>query len=150
MIFERSKDGILDVKEGIIAHQVNCCNTIGAGVSRAIITRYPKVEGAYHEMCNKKGKDGAFGMIQTIRVGENLVIANIFSQKDFGNSKKTGIVYTDMNLLTESLKYLLKTNSKVYVPQYIGCGLAGGDWHEFLKLMKDTDIHIRGLEKEEK
>ena len=89
-------------------------------------------------------------MIQTIRVGENLVIANIFSQKDFGNSKKTGIVYTDMNLLTESLKYLLKTNSKVYVPQYIGCGLAGGDWHEFLRLMKDTDIHIRGLEKEEK
>lgn len=150
MKIERTKHGIFDIKTGVIAHQVNCCNAIGAGVSGAIIGKYPKVAEAYHEMCNKKGKNEAFGMIQTIRVGESLVIANIFSQLDYGNSKKTGIIYTDMKLLTESLKYLLTINSKVYVPEYIGCGLAGGDWNEFLKIMKDTDIRIRGVEKNER
>ena len=141
---ETSKNGILDITEGIIAHQVNCCNKIGAGVSKAIISQYPIVEYAYHTYCEGKSKEELFGNYQLVMVTDRLWIANIFSQKDYGNSAKTGQVYTDMEKLTDILKTIIDdTVENVYVPDHIGCGLAGGDWLEFTDIMKDTDILIR-------
>ncbi len=141
-----STNGILDVTEGIIAQQVNCCNVIGAGVSSALINRYPIIKEAYHDYCSKHSKDELFGTIDLVQVATKpvLYIANIFSQRDYGNSAKTGIVYTDMDVLTDCLKRLIKDSSyNVYVPDHIGCGLAGGDWNEFLMIMLNTGIHIR-------
>ncbi len=138
-----SANGILDIKEGIIAHQVNCCDSIGAGVSGAIINKYPVIEAAYHEHCKDKSKEDLFGTYQLIMVTDTLWIANIFSQKDYGNSAKTGVIYTDMKCLTGILKKIMNNSvDPVYVPDHIGCGLAGGDWNAFLGIMADTDIHI--------
>lgn len=143
MLFIKSKNGILDIKSGIIAHQVNCCNAIGAGVSKAIINKYPEVEAAYHEYCSGKSKKELFGTYQMIQITPSLSIVNIFSQMNYGNSTKTGKVYTNMECLTNTLKKLADNHIEtVYVPDHIGCGLAGGDWDEFATIMENTDICI--------
>lgn len=146
MVIERTQNGILDINKGIICHQVNCCGAIGAGVSGAIIRKYPIVGKKYTELCKRSTKYDLFGTIQPIEINDDLTIVNLFTQLNYGNSKKTGIIYTDMAKLTASLRSLLDNpDAYVYVPEYIGCGLAGGDWNEFMRIMQDTNLHIRGL-----
>ncbi len=141
---EISPNGILDINEGVIAHQVNCRGKIGTGVSKAIISKWPEVEVAYKHYCKDKNEDELFGRYQVIQISPKLSIVNIFSQKEYGNAQKTGKVYTDMTVLTGILKKLIHLNvDNVYVPDHIGCGLAGGNWSEFLSIMRHTDLYIR-------
>lgn len=44
-------NSVLDVTDGIICHQVNCQNVMGAGIARAIYEKYPKVKELYHKRC---------------------------------------------------------------------------------------------------
>ena len=132
-------DGDLkEVSVGIIAHQVNCQGAIGAGVSRVIIKQYPIVKDKYIDICSISDKEELFGGIQIVNVTSTLKVANIFSQFYYGNSYKTGIVYTDMDKLIYGLKNIRETypDDIIYVPYKIGCGLAGGNWDEFLQKAK--------------
>ena len=133
---------ILNIKNGVIVHQVNCQNAIGAGVSGAIIGKYPQVETAYHYLCRFKKPKDLLGSFQSIRIDRGLEIINLFTQLDYGNSKKTGKVYTDMPLLIKQLHTICharKDKVTIYVPYGIGCGLAGGDWTEIEKGCADLD-----------
>lgn len=129
---------IREVSVGIIAHQVNCQGAIGAGVSGVICNQYPMVKDDYIDICSVSDKEDLFGGMQIVPVTGTLKVANIFSQFNYGNSAKTGIVYTDMDKLIYSLKNLRETypDEIIYVPYKIGCGLAGGNWDEFIEKAK--------------
>lgn len=147
MEFITRKNGILDIKEGIICHQVNCMNKIGTTcVSRTIIKKWPCVEEAYHKECeNVADPFKLLGNVQCIEVENGLYIANIFSRFSYGNSYIDRTASTCMLFLTEGLKIicLQKEFGKVYVPNHIGCGFAGGgNWKEFLREMEEFDITI--------
>ena len=143
MEFITKPNGILDIDEGIICQQVNCCDAIGAGISGDIIDKYPIVKHQYHKFCGINSKHELFGRMQVVQVSDKLFVANIFSQLDFGDSMVTGAVYTNMETLTTILKRMDEVSDKpLYVPDHIGCGLAGGDWDEFLNIMKDTAICV--------
>ena len=76
-----------------------------------------------------------------------MIILNSFSQFDFGNSKYSGIVYTDENTLMNNLlkldQFAKDRNLPAYVPGRIGCGLAGGDWNKIENfILNETDINI--------
>lgn len=47
------KGNILDVEEGIIIHQVNCFDVMGAGLAKSLYTKYPVIKETYHRH-NKK------------------------------------------------------------------------------------------------
>jgi len=130
---------IREVSVGIIAHQVNCQGAIGAGVSGVICEQYPMVKDDYIDICSVSDKEDLFGGMQIVPVTGTLKVANIFSQFNYGNSAKTGVVYTDMDKLIHSLKNLRESypDEIIYVPYKIGCGLAGGNWDEFIEKAKD-------------
>ena len=132
---------ITKIKNGVICHQVNCKNKIGAGVSGAITSKWPKVKKMYHDIVAETGSQ-IFGQVQLCYIDPNITVANIFSQYNYGNSKKTGIVYTDMDKLVNGLREIcsLLPNRNIYIPQYIGCGLAGGDWNVLLQRLTDDEL----------
>lgn len=129
------------VTSGIIVHQVNCCSAMGAGFAQVFYKKYPEIKKAYHDHCRGKTKDELLGDIQLVTLTPELTGVNLFTQKNYGNSKRTGVQYTDMPLLIKRLKEIVKVAGKpVYAPYGIGCGLAGGDWAELEDALKDVDI----------
>ena len=73
--------------------------------------------------------DKRVGLVQPVRISDQLVVLNSFSQLHYG--RKKGVVYTDHQALLTNLSkldtYAKKHNLPAYVPARIGCGLAGGD-----------------------
>lgn len=137
---------ILDIDHGIILHQVNCQNAIGAGISGAIINKYPIVAEKYHELCEEGVK---LGQLQYVGTGTGVGFVNCFSQYNYGNSAKTGIKYTNEDLLIDGIiytcEYFAVSDWPVYVPWKVGCGLAGGDWSTVLSGIIDKSEHIDNL-----
>lgn len=137
-------NGVMSITEGIIVHQVNCLNRIGAGVSGPICKKYPEAEKQYHAICEDKGAKGVFGLAQIVPVTDKLTIVNLFSQFSFGNPMKTGKRYTDYDALTNGLRTICERypNQTVYIPYNIGCGFGGGDWSTVTSLIEDLSITI--------
>lgn len=131
---------ITDIKSGVVCHQVNCMGAIGAGVSGVIIKKWPAVGKEYMHICQyTQNPEHLFGHWYLVRVDDKLSIYSIFSQFNYGNSAKTGQVYTDINLLSKALHDIASRSEIVYIPYGIGCGLAGGNWNELVQLIDDID-----------
>lgn len=45
---------ITTVEKGVIMHQVNCQNVMGAGVAKAIYLKHPLVKQAFHDLAKKE------------------------------------------------------------------------------------------------
>ena len=125
---------------GTIVHQVNCQGAIGAGVSGAIIQKWPEVESAYRYKCYEQKPEELYGDTQVVQINRDLRVVNLYTQLNYGNAKKTGIVYTDVNRLVQALRDVCKDFSTVYAPYGIGCGLAGADWDDLYTRIKDLPI----------
>lgn len=139
---------ITTIDKGVIIHQVNCQNVMGAGVAKALYTKYPQVKEKFHQLATQPDYNTPakrFGLVQPVRISGQLVVLNSFSQLHYG--RKKGVVYTNHQALLENLSkldaYAKKHNLPAYVPARIGCGLAGGDWTMVEKYIKEnTDITI--------
>lgn len=123
---------ILDVKHGVIIHQVNCKRVMGAGLALQIRRRYPE---HYTDFIVKEPK---LGDIVVTYVNSNLYIIGVYGQEGYG---RTGI-YTDYEALRAGLakvgQFADKKNLPVYLPYGIGCGLAGGSWGQVSKIIEST------------
>lgn len=159
---------LLDVTEGIICHQVNCLGRMKSGLAKSISEKYPIVKEKYDEMFfhieNNTVKSDLYvssnlisteiipsdfvsllGYVQLLDVGNNLYVANLFGQYDYGtDSRKTEYFALKTALERvqewESLRTLFAVTHpvyynddssppmKVHLPKNLGCGLAGGDW----------------------
>lgn len=138
------KGNITQVAEGVIVHQVNCQGAIGAGLSGQLIAKYPQLETDYRNACKGKDPEELMGlMLQTI-IDEKLSIVSVFAQLNYGNAYKTHQVYTDMDVLVQDLEYLCTVfpDDTFYIPYRIGCGLAGGNWEELEKRIKDLSLVV--------
>ena len=142
MAIEINKD-ITTVDEGIIIHQVNCQNRMGAGVARAIYLKYPIIKELYHESFNRFSKESLFGKIHFLTINKNLYIGNSYTQFDVGALASQGVCYTDHKKLKhnilKSLNFAKEKRLKLYLPKYIGCGLAGGNWSEISQFIYEID-----------
>jgi len=124
---------ILSVKVGIIGHQVNMQGIMGAGLAKQIADIYPVVYEKYIEdYQNRK-----LGDVLTVAINQRLVIANIFGQENIGTDE----VQTDYGALADGFlllnQYAQVTNLPVYLPEGIGCGLAGGNWETVKPLIQN-------------
>lgn len=141
---------IVNVPKGVIMHQVNCQNAMGAGVARSLYEAYPLVKERYHMLAHDprfNTPEKRFSLVQPVTISKDLIILNSFSQFDFGNSKYSGIIYTDENALMNNLlkldQFAKDRNLPAYVPGRIGCGLAGGDWNKIENfILNETNINI--------
>ena len=134
-----------DVK--YIAHQCNCFASLykgkAKGIAGSIMKRYPEaaeVDGELKEGLSRLGKVAGWHSSGKQGYGYNL-----YAQYKYGNSAKTGIVYTDYEALNKCLSdmcdaiSLLMVESTVIGIPRIGCGLAGGDWNVVSSILKSVE-----------
>lgn len=150
---------LFGVTEGIICQQNNCRGAYGAGLSGAISDQFPEVLQAFQHF-NKvfNSPDEQLGKHQIVPLanydGTNdikLAVANIYTQRDYGNSAKTGVVYTNTPLLVKNIKEIAESNPDlpVYIPHAvdqngkhggIGCGLAGEKWENLYPQLQALNL----------
>jgi O-acetyl-ADP-ribose deacetylase (regulator of RNase III) len=132
------KQNILSVKEGIIAHQVNCLGVMGAGLAKAIKNKWPEVFEKYSEFC--KSSTSRFGEILIIEAKPRLFIANLFGQYDYQkpHTYTQNTSYWALRNSLQKLQQFAKNNkAQVYLPYKIGCGLGGGIWEIVYEMIED-------------
>lgn len=80
---------ITTVEEGIVAHQVNCQGTIGAGVSGAICRKWPEAERAYRAFCAEAASpESLLGSFCHVDVAPGLTVVHVFGQLDYGDGSE--------------------------------------------------------------
>jgi hypothetical protein len=115
---------------------------MGLGLAKQIKAKWPEVYQA--DLNFDTGNTSRLGRFSKAIVNEGrLWVYNMYSQDGFGTDRK----YTDYDAMETALKAInvdLNTPRYYYggvirigVPQGLGCGLAGGDWHRVEKLLED-------------
>jgi hypothetical protein len=143
-----SDGNILDVKNGIICHQVNHRGVANAGLAKQIRAKYPEFMEDYLRICKKYSFEyiREYGTVSWYKVNSALCIASIFGQDGFGRDK----VYTDYYSLKFGLQTVMRMSAfekiNVFIPHGIGCGLAGGNWDIVNGIINDvfkySDCHV--------
>lgn len=124
----------------LIAHGVNCADAMGSGVARAIYMKWPTVKAMYHKHGSMRLGDAQF-----VEVEDNLVVANCFTQADYG---REGLRYACPDAIKMALAAAIyeaenRGLTTVWIPR-IGCGLGGLDWDEdVVPTLKEIEKHSR-------
>lgn len=141
------KGNILECKEDIIVHQVNCQGIMGGGLAKQIASKYSKVEKEYIKFCDKNNfvYENLKGKVLILKENSKY-IANMFSQKPNFDTD-----YKSMEIaLNKIRKYAEESNLNIAIPFKIGCGIANGEWELVLdvinKAFKDYKVTIYRLE----
>ena len=147
------EDKLFGVSEGIVCHQISCDGQIQQGFSKRMYEQFPQLRREYFQTIREKDPKELFGKIKMSEVDEGLSVASIFSRKIQGNAERTGICYTDENILVSRVAALCDTfpDKKIYLPVIsevekrredaddgeelefalidgIGAGKGGGNW----------------------
>lgn len=142
MLTEISGD-LLDVRNGIICHQVNYYGVMGGGVAAAIADKLLSAEqyAAYSDYCKQAGRT-ALGNVQFLVCAPGLVVANMFCQDEALARTGGDFCITDYDLMHACFKRVRDlaqvTGLTVYAPRNIGCGIAGGDWGTVRQIIQDV------------
>lgn len=124
-----------------ILHQVNCRDKFGCGFAGYLKRTFPKAEEAYHMYFRTEDygdphaerwfrhSDSLLGHYSEAE-GDGFTVINIYAQDYYGNAYKTGQCYTNYKALDEALELFrhYHPDDTAICPQYMSCGLAGGDW----------------------
>lgn len=141
------KGDILDAKEKIIAHQVNCQKRMNSGVAKAIREKYPIVYEIYQET---KPQLGYTDFINAIRNGDGHYIANMYAQDRYGYDGKQ---YTDYEAFRHCCEQVakecrlskhMKKDLNVAMPYKIGSDRGGADWDKIMDILLEvfTDVDL--------
>lgn len=135
-----TEGNLLDIKTGIICHQVNHKGVANAGLAKQIRQMYPAFMKNYLRLCKQYSFESLRwgGTVAWYDVNETFAIASIFGQDGYGTDK----VYTDYYALKFGLQTIMRRSAfekmNVYIPYGIGCGLAGGDWNLVMGIIEDV------------
>jgi O-acetyl-ADP-ribose deacetylase (regulator of RNase III) len=131
MMLQYIEMNILDIKKGIICHQVNCIGAMGAGLALQVATRFPECYRMYEGLCQRDHKKfDLLGHNYIFRASPGLWIVNMFAQKNISRKGRA----TDYQAFESCLQDLWNSVARrdlkhdIYFPYMIGCGLGGGDW----------------------
>ena len=138
MVIAEINKSILETDIQYIAHGVNCQNVMGAGIAKAIYTKYPEVKSSYHKFENKK-----LGSIDRVKTHKGNVVFNLFTQEFYG---RDGKLYVSYKAIEDCFTRLIYRTNAIAIPK-IGCGLAGGDWDKVKSIIdkvtgSDLDVYV--------
>lgn len=139
MTIKLVESDLLESKSKYIVHQCNCITTSAAGLAKSLFDKYP-----YADIYKNRTKDDFPGSIKICGNGidERFVIA-IFGQYGPGKSCLANYSYDNKILRLTYFKNALERIKEISnlesisFPYGIGCGLAGGNWENYLKLIED-------------
>lgn len=146
-----SHGDLLEAKEDIIVHQVNCQGKMNSGIAKQIREKWPRVYDEYmHLTLNGLVRPNLLGSVQVVGVGDKFV-ANLFGQEYYGYD---GQRYTSYDAVYEGLKYIKEKaqalSLSVALPYNIGCDRGGADWFivdaMIQRIFADYEVHLYKLE----
>ena len=143
---QQIKGNLLDSKETYIAQQCNCCTSEGKGLSLHLFKKFPYANSYKKRVRSDKSTHHKPG---TIEVYKNII--NMYAQY----YPSLGKYVSDSNQMRiqwfkECLNQIKQIdniqNKTIAMPYKIGCGLAGGDWQIYEKMLEEfansEKIHI--------
>ena len=130
MISLKSGD-LLSASEEYICHQCNCVTWSAAGLAATIFAQYP--EANIYKLRRNPSRPGTIDI-------RNRVI-NMFAQNSPGKAQAAGDGPSDRlqffrHCLEEIRRQLPHAHSFAF-PWGIGCGLAGGNWEDYLRMLTE-------------
>jgi O-acetyl-ADP-ribose deacetylase (regulator of RNase III) len=130
---------ILTIQKGVIVHQTNCRNRMGAGLAFDIRHKWPVVYYQYTKLCNSKFPPQLLGTYQLVKIYDTgLWVANIFGQLDYGSMPS--MCYTNYEVVHRAFKALAENEEikgcPVYIPFGMGSGLAGGNFEIYAEIVE--------------
>jgi O-acetyl-ADP-ribose deacetylase (regulator of RNase III) len=160
MIEKVIKGDLLDAKEKFICQQCNCVTMLSHGLSAAIAKRYPWADVYAHRKRrtrNCTSEPSIPGTILIVECGDRGVI-NFMAQYFPGahgynqhgqHYSALGLTGSDnhgdrIGFFQQCLDKLDALNlvEAVAMPMYIGCGLAGGNWAVYSKMLEACTTRI--------
>lgn len=130
-----------------ILHQTNCQDAFGSGFAGYLNRVFPTAKTRYHEFIRQMREAGFTKDTDLLgqaveAVGDGFTIVHCFGQRYYGNSRNTGRCYTDYNAVEQALARFRKRHphDTAICPQYMGCGLAGGDWERYSAILAKYNI----------
>lgn len=140
MIYELKGD-LLASDCNIIIHCCNCFNTMGAGIAKAISTKWPEAKAADNETI--RGDKDKLGTFTFAEAADGTKIFNLYGQYNYGSRYgKRNLDYDALKLGLEKIKEFLESN---YHPAFykvgtykLGCYRAGGDWKIVKAIIEDV------------
>lgn len=127
------KGDLLKITEGVIFHQVNCMGVTG-GLAGALRRTFPDAFDAY--LVSVK----SFSCLGTAVFGKHngIMLCHIFGQDKPGPNTDIASVRSALSMARSRLSGSEKwKNSATYFPCMMGCGLGGGNWDEYRKLIEE-------------
>jgi len=162
MIIETRNQDILKSDINIIAHQVNCVSKGSRGLARQIFDKYPN-SNIYTKVSNRN-----LGQVYiTFEDDSKLKILHLTAQIYTGKPRDADRYVDRLKAFKECI-YLLENNqgiSREFIgsdvmkietlrrfdiidgdvvgfPYGIGCGLAGGNWDDYYKILDESKLKI--------
>lgn len=136
-MIEYRKGNLLDVTSGVIIHGCNSHGVMGSGVALAVKNKYPGAYESYRDYIDVSKDDQALlGSVIVYAVNENLLVANMITQKDFGTHKRQvnyGAIARGFDDLEE---FYANAPGLVFHFPKIGAGLGGGDWEVVAEIIE--------------
>jgi hypothetical protein len=127
-------------EEEYIVHQANCQSTYARGLAQHLFRVYPEANTYNPTFTRVPGTISVHGPI-----------INMYAQdtpgKTRSNNQRDKRLEWFQNGLDEIGDQLLDAK-KIYFPYKIGCGMAGGNWVDYLKMIQDWtktmefEVHI--------
>ena len=128
-------------------HQTNCFGIMGGGIARTVRELFPKTYLSYNLKCQTRNKKELLGtalIIKDVYKGMNINMCNCFGQFDCGTFNGPATQYDKLkSAFIEVREAASISNSRIIMPYYIGCGLAGGDWEVVSEIIEEV---FKGME----
>ena len=129
----------------VFVHQCNCQNVMKKGIAKAISTAYPEVARA--DNATKAGDRAKLGTYTYARVKDNVVIANAYSQYNYGwlnpldsTGRQTDYIALQKALTAIRDDFANESTQPVafYLPRAIGSGLAKGNYNTIRNILEEV------------
>ena len=119
---------LLEIKEGIIFHQVNAAGVTG-GLAGALRRKWPYAFTAYEEVCDESESNPLglclFGCDGKVWVG------HVFGQVRPGPNTDMEAVHSALSMAQRRVRHPDLIKLPTYFPYKMGCGLGGGNWDKY-------------------
>lgn len=122
----------------VIAHCCNCYKVMGAGVAKALSTRWPGI--AQVDKLDKRSPGERFGSFTNYVTPEGKIIFNLYGQLDYGTDQRQ-VNYERLYKALELMGSVLPPGTTIALPR-LGCGLAGGNWTIVKSMIQFTLSHL--------
>ena len=135
-MIEYVQGDLLNVRDGLILHSVNCQRRMNSGIAKQIRKKYPEV---YENYMKSSSGSSMLGEFVPVPISPFLIVGNCYTQEFYGNDGK---LYASLTAIEKSLTMamLYCTLNDIYrisMPK-IGAGLGGLNWEDVEKVVNNV------------